>query len=51
MRKRTVKKDMREWLMLLMLERGDDAGFDDKEIKYQVYLKAKKVMEQSVLCD
>jgi hypothetical protein len=50
-KKRTVKKDTREWSMLLRLERGDDAGFDDEEIKHQVYLEAKKVMKQSGLCN
>ena len=33
---------MREWSMLLRLEKGDDAGFDDEEIMHQVYLKQRK---------
>jgi hypothetical protein len=46
-KKRTIK--MNEWSMLLRLETGDHAAFDDEEIKHQVYLEAKNIMEQSGL--
>jgi hypothetical protein len=32
------------------LERGDDEGFDGEVLKHQVYLEAKKIMEQSGIC-
>ena len=36
--------------LLLRLDKGDQAGFDDEGIKHQVYQEAKKMMEQSGLC-
>ncbi len=36
--------------MLLRLERGDHAAFDDEEINHQVYLEAKEIMKQSGPC-
>ena len=33
-KKRTAKKNMHTWSMLLRLERGHHAGFDDEEIKH-----------------
>ncbi len=49
-KKRTLNRDTREWTLLLRLDKGDQAGFDDEEINHLVYLEAKKIMEQSGLC-
>ena len=49
-KKRTLKRDTREWTLLLRLDKGDQAGFDYEEINHLVYQEANKVMEQSGLC-
>jgi hypothetical protein len=49
-KKRTLKRDTSKWTLLLRLDRGDQAGFDDEEINHLVYQEANKIMEQSGLC-
>jgi hypothetical protein len=49
-KKRTLKRDTREWTLLFRLDKGDQAGFGDEEIKHHVYQEEKKIMEQSGLC-
>ena len=33
-KKRTLKRDTHGWTLLLRLDKGDQAGFDDEEIKH-----------------
>jgi hypothetical protein len=49
-KKRTLKRDTREWTVVLSLQTGDESGFDDEEVNHQMYQEAKKIMEQSGLC-
>ena len=49
-KKRTLKRDTREWTVVLSLQTGDESGFDDEEVNHQMYQEAKKLMEQSGLC-
>jgi hypothetical protein len=49
-KKRTLKRDTREWTEVLSLQTGDESGFDDEEVNHQMYQEAKKIMEQSGLC-
>ncbi len=49
-KKRTLKRDTREWTVVLSLQTGDESGFDDEEVNHQMYQEAKKLMEKSGLC-
>jgi hypothetical protein len=41
-----LKRDTREWTLLLKLDKGDASGFDAKEINHLDYQEAKEIMEQ-----
>ena len=48
-KKRTLKKDLREWESVALFQKGEAALHDPEDIKQLIYEAAKKVMEDSGL--
>ena len=48
-KKRTVKKDTREWESVAMIKKGEEAVHDPEDIKHMIYEAAKRIMEDSGL--
>jgi hypothetical protein len=42
-KKRTVKKDTREWESVAMIKKGEEAVHDPEDIKHMIYEAAKKL--------